>query len=299
MSKNLLLKVPVVLLTLVLLTQIILFGFLKIGDDVVLGFLSGFGLIISLVMLIGVFKGAGNKSGAIEQPKPIERVAPQHVAEKPVVTVVPEKAPTVSPDEYDMRKALANTYLILCAINGIRNLIRDENDTVRQRLDKLSSMVYYMYYSQPTLVPLRKEVENMRTYLEFQRLKMRKNLEIKYVFPNSFRRVQIQSLTLLPFLADIFRKADGRLRMDCRLNERDNVIVFEVTYSMPQDADNSSATIGGDAFERLRRRLSEKYEGRHEFSINRAASSTSIRIQIDASADSVQRQQPEDKNDEQ
>lgn len=254
-------------------------------------FVYGFSLLLVLLLLFFVFKKSDNKVVApAEAPRADvvrqQPAAPAEEPKEPAKADVGSASPdTVSQSEYDMRKAMANTYLILCAVNGIRNTIRDEHDEVRKRLDKLSNLVYYMYYSRPMLVPLRKEIENMRTYLEFQRLKMRNNLEIKYVFPQKVRRVPIQSLTLLPFLSDIFRNAGERLKLNCRLAEHEDQITFQVTYSAPQSGAADASLIGGNAFDRLRQRLNEKYEGRHEFSISRTASSTSITIVVDAHDD--------------
>lgn len=207
---------------------------------------------------------------AIEEPQQSQNVA-----------VKENSVNLISEAEYDMRKSMANTYLILCAINGIRNKIRDERSETRIRLDKLSNMIYYMYYSRTAIVPLRKEIENIRTYIEFQRLKMRNNLEIKYVLPQSNHKTQIWSLTFLPFLSDIFKNAGDQLRIECKITEHAEVIVFDLTYSTTQNGENTTSTIGSDGFERLRQRLNEKYPDKHFFILNRSLNDTSIKIQIE------------------
>jgi len=150
---------------------------------------------------------------------------------------------------------------------------------------RLSDMMRYMLYDcRKNYVPLEKDVEFLRNYLEMEK-KRYPDADIAVEIRNETRSAkEIAPLMFIPFLENAFKHGSQRVsdtgfirgHMICS----DKEVFFELFNSVWPNAPDGPTDYGGVGIENVRKRLELYYPGRHELQIRKTPEQYIVNLKI-------------------
>lgn len=163
-----------------------------------------------------------------------------------------------------------NPHFLLNTLNNIYALIAFDTDKAQQAVQELSKLLRYVLYdNQQTYVPLCKEVEFIRNYIELMRIRLSANVQMTTQFaiqPNS--QTEIAPLIFISLIENAFKHGISPTEssfIHIHLLENDSEVICEIRNSNhpKSTADKSGSGVG---LEQVSRRLEILYPGRYTWS---------------------------------
>lgn len=184
--------------------------------------------------------------------------------------------------ELKFLKSQINPHFLFNALNNIYALTVIKSDQAPDNLLKLSGMLRYMLYDcKADRVPLQKEIEYLRHFIDLHLLKDSRGLNVAVDLDESRPQLSIAPMLLIPFVENAFKhsKVEDRNKgwIKIRLKTADDHILFQVQNSVP-DGHYTKDQAGGIGLQNVRRQLELVYPGRHELRIEPGAEVYSIEL---------------------
>lgn len=192
--------------------------------------------------------------------------------------------------EFEMKflKTQINPHFLFNALNNIYALSIIKSERTPDMILKLSDMLRYtLYDSESKKVKLKREIEYMDGYIEFQKLKTDSDLNIKVDSSNCNEEFMIEPMLLIPFIENSFKHGNidnpkkGWLQVEVKT--LGPILIFKVRNSMPSIAINKDI-VGGIGVENVRKRLDILYPGRYEMKIEKTDTEFGVFLQIDTTS---------------
>ena len=187
--------------------------------------------------------------------------------------------------ELKFLKSQINPHFLFNALNNIYTLTILKSDRAPENLLKLSGMLRYMLYECRTdRVPLQKEIEYLRHFIDLHLLKDSRGLNVEADLDESRPNLSIAPMLLIPFVENAFKHskvedlAHGWIKISLRT--ADDHLLFRVQNSVPETAFTKDQE-GGIGLENVQRQLELLYPGRHELAIEPGPDTFSIALKID------------------
>ena len=182
-------------------------------------------------------------------------------------------------------KRQRNPHFLFNALNNIYALSVIKSERTPDMILKLSDMLRFtLYDSESKKVKLKREIEYIKNFIEFQKLKADTDLNIKMDSTNSNAEFMIEPLLLIPFIENSFKHGNidnpkrGWLQVD--IKTLGPILVFQVKNSLPSIAINKDV-VGGIGVENVRKRLDILYPGRYEMNIETTETEFRVFMKID------------------
>ncbi|MBK9336591.1 MAG: histidine kinase [Lewinellaceae bacterium] len=170
------------------------------------------------------------------------------------------------------------------ALNNIYTLTVIKSDQAPENLLKLSGMLRYMLYDcKADRVPLGKEIEYLRHFIDLNLLKDSRGLNVQVSLDESRPALSIAPMLLIPFVENAFKhskiedRARGWIRIE--LQTAAEHILFTVENSVPDTA-HPKDQAGGIGLNNVRRQLELLYPDQHELAIEPEADTFRIRLKL-------------------
>ena len=170
--------------------------------------------------------------------------------------------------EMKFLKSQINPHFLFNTLNNIYTLTVIKSDDAPEQLLKLSGMLRYMLYECNTdRVPLQKEVDYIRNYIDLKRLKDSRGLNIEVDLPEQTSDLQIAPLLFIPFVENAFKHSKvedlekGWIKI--RLITENRKVSLVVENSIPEN-DYTKDVVGGIGLKNIERQLELTYPDRHE-----------------------------------
>lgn len=172
--------------------------------------------------------------------------------------------------ELKLLKSQVQPHFIFNTLNNIYSYAVQKNDKTADLIYELSSFLSYgLYESKPALVPLGKEIEVIRSYIELERIRYGDRLDASVNVFDDIDSARIPPLLLLPLVENSFKHGFNStiaacwVRMDVSLIGGDLVIKIENSIGGGPPAENSEHN--GLGLKNVKRRLEIVYPDQHEF----------------------------------
>jgi hypothetical protein len=190
-------------------------------------------------------------------------------------------------NEMKFLKSQMNPHFLFNALNNIYSLSMLHSIKTPEMVLKLSAMLrYVLYESEDVKVKLGKEVDYIKNFIEFQRIKIEGIPNIHVDIDRADRMKMIEPMLLIPFVENSFKHSkiedteNGWISMT--LTTTDKELNFEVSNSVPSKkiaADKNS----GIGVENVKRRLKYLYPDKHKVDIqmNEKQYNLNLKIVID------------------
>lgn len=192
--------------------------------------------------------------------------------------------------EFEMKflKTQINPHFLFNALNNIYALSIIKSEKTPDMILKLSDMLRFtLYDSENKKVKLKREIEYINNFIEFQKLKNDSDLNIRMDASGCNEEFMIEPMLLIPFIENSFKHGNidnpkkGWLQVSVKT--LGPILVFQVCNSLPPIAINKDI-VGGIGVENVRKRLNILYPGRYEMKIDKTETEFGVFLKIDTFA---------------
>ena len=161
-------------------------------------------------------------------------------------------------------------------------LIDEENEEAIEAVELLSDLLRYQLYDINTKVTIEEEIDYLRTYIQFQRLRMTKRLQFEESFDPELTGQKIHPLLFLPLLENAFKYVGEAYWIQVSMREEGSKVCFGVSNTFNPDSleQRKGKGIGID---NLRKRLELLYPDKHELRIKKDNTRFRVELCIDLS----------------
>lgn len=188
-------------------------------------------------------------------------------------------------------KSQINPHFLFNTLNSLYALTLKKDDKAPDIVIKLSEMMRYMLYEcNEARVPLRKEINYLQNYLDLERLRQRKGIDIQLKVNGPVGNQMIAPLMLIPFLENSFKHGvnanikDGFVIATLNITPNEVHFVLENSKgsSMPGQLHGNRPS-GGIGLVNVRRRLELLYPGKYELNIRESPSTYAVHLDLELS----------------
>lgn len=172
-------------------------------------------------------------------------------------------------NELDYLKAQINPHALFNSLNTIYGHIDKNNQVARNILLQFSELLRYQLYDcGAEKVNLKMEMDYIKNYISFQRLRKDENLKVTFQVENIDEHLTIAPLLLVVLIENAFKfvsnYSDKQNRICIKIFTRGNILYssFMNTKELPQAGDNKNSN--GIGISNLKRRLELLYNNKYE-----------------------------------
>jgi len=186
--------------------------------------------------------------------------------------------------ELELLKTQLNPHFFFNTLNNIYSLVYKKSDEAPAALMKLADIMRYMLYdSKAEKVPLGKELEHLRNYLELEKLRLRDPEFVSFIAEGETSGYTIPPMLLLSFVENAFKHGKKRVPnpgIEIRLSAKGKRLRFTVTNFTLEKIPGTESSENGIGMQNTRRRLELLYPGCHDLRINRTSSKYTVSLEI-------------------
>ncbi|KAA2243782.1 histidine kinase [Chitinophaga agrisoli] len=172
--------------------------------------------------------------------------------------------------QLELLKSQVQPHFIFNTLNNIYSYAMQNNQQTAELIYRLSALLSYMLYdSRQTTIALSKELEYINNYIELEKIRYGKRLDVSFNIFDPVDHFKIPPLLLLPLVENSFKHGvssnlkDCWIRMDISLKDEWLSVKIENSYEERDYAHNGHKN--GIGLENVKKRLEILYQGKHEF----------------------------------
>ncbi|TDW96559.1 sensor histidine kinase [Dinghuibacter silviterrae] len=188
----------------------------------------------------------------------------------------------------DFLKSQINPHFLFNALNTLYGTaIQERSENTAQGIQKLGDMMRFMLFdNMQDGIPLIKEIQYMRNYIDLQKLRTQASdkIRIDTMLEEAGCQHTVAPMLLIPFVENAFKHGISLIRpswIKVSLTCTPDKVYFDVYNSVhpspEKDPEENSSGIG---LENVRQRLQLLYPGRHELSIHQSQTEYFIHLTL-------------------
>jgi len=201
-----------------------------------------------------------------------------------LMRVEQEKAKT----ELMALRSQINPHFLFNSLNSIYSLaMKGEKRTPKIILLLSDLMRYMLYETNEEFVPLKKEVQYLKNYIELQRLRTEENANVSFELAGKMDDQKIAPLIFLPFVENSFKHGikgevhGGFVNINFHISEAN--VYLDLTNNKGTVDEVEKTGLKGIGLNNARRRLELIYPGKHELDIIENDKEFQIKLKLDLS----------------
>ncbi|OHX68555.1 hypothetical protein NH26_12530 [Flammeovirga pacifica] len=195
--------------------------------------------------------------------------------------------------ELSLLKSQIQPHFLFNTLNNIYSLTLDKSDEAPDAVMKLSELMSYMLYQKETRVNLDDELYHMKNYLDLEKLRFGKRLDIQFNVNGDPTQVRVPQLLLLPFIENTFKHGVknklNQIKISLDLKICEDFITFEVEnpsidkvqlpFTLAEVSDKNNKK-GGFGLSNAKRRLGLLYDERYTLQIEDGEDKFKVTLKI-------------------
>jgi len=187
--------------------------------------------------------------------------------------------------ELTFLKSQVHPHFLFNTLNNLYALTLIKSDKTPDIVLKLSGLLDYMIYkSNDEFVPLKKELEILKSYIELEKMRYNERLELKYKIEGEVDNHRIAPLILLPFIENSFKHgaSNDRMRPNIKINLKiePDYLQLNVLNSVPGEIKRDESVSEGIGLKNVSRRLELIYPNQHKLLIKRGENQFEVDLKI-------------------
>lgn len=187
--------------------------------------------------------------------------------------------------ELKFLKSQINPHFLFNSINSIYFLIDKNNPLARQTLLQFSQLLRYQLYDcNGETIPVEKEMNYLRDYVELQQLRRDRSCEVKLRLDDSVKDFKVVPLLMIPFVENAFKHishfSHRRNIIEISANRENGSFHLQVKNSKEQKNPGAMNDAGGIGLANVKRRLELLYPGMHRLDIRDEGEEFSIHLEL-------------------
>jgi LytS/YehU family sensor histidine kinase len=154
------------------------------------------------------------------------------------------------------------------SLNTIYAMVDTSPDKAKSSIHSLSKLMRYMLYeTNMELVPLSKEIEFMKKYIDLMKLRVSNKTEVSYHFPSEETGIQIAPLLFISLVENAFKhgvSATKESKIEINMNCENKKVLFTIENTdFPKKTDDKSGS--GIGLLNIEKRLELLYPDKNSF----------------------------------
>lgn len=154
------------------------------------------------------------------------------------------------------------------SLNNIYAMVDLSPDQAKKSIHSLSKLMRYMLYdTNVEFVPLSKEIDFMKKYIDLMKLRVSDKTVVNYSFPNGETGLQIAPLLFISLIENAFKhgvSASKASEINIALSVQDTTVLFKIENdNFPKKTDDKSGS--GIGLNNLEKRLQLLYPHKYSF----------------------------------
>jgi LytS/YehU family sensor histidine kinase len=171
--------------------------------------------------------------------------------------------------ELALLKSQINPHFLFNTLNNIYSLVYTKSEEAPEAVMKFSSIMRYVLNdANAESVPLEKEIEYIRSYIELQKLRVKQQDFVSFRVEGNIDAT-IAPMLLIPFIDNAFKHGSRNHQpgIDIQLYAENHFIRFEISNYLRKHPQTTEGQISGIEVSNIRRRLELMYPNRYELAI--------------------------------
>lgn len=185
-------------------------------------------------------------------------------------------------------KSQINPHFLFNTLNNLYALTLKKSDKAPEIVLKLSEMMRYMLYEcNERRVSLHKEVNYISNYLDLERLRQGKNMEINFALNGDVGSQKIAPLMFIPFLENSFKHGLNQVSegfVNIQMDVEDTQLEMSIENSKPA-MPRINHRSGGIGLQNVQRRLDLLYPEQYELNIDNQPGKYIVHLKINLDHD--------------
>jgi two-component system, LytTR family, sensor kinase len=174
--------------------------------------------------------------------------------------------------ELSLLRSQVSPHFMFNVLNNMVALARKKSDVLEPSLIKLSSLMRYMLYeADEDKVQLEKEVEYLQSYIDLQKQRFGKNVQVNVIVHPFDDQYEIEPMLLIPFVENAFKHGTGMIEnaeINIDLKAMNQILQFNVRNKYDPESQEVRDKSSGIGLANVKRRLNLLYAKNHEISIS-------------------------------
>lgn len=185
--------------------------------------------------------------------------------------------------ELAMLKGQVHPHFLFNTLNNLYALTLSQSAKAPDVVMHLSDLLRYMLYEcSADEIPVRKEIELLRKYVELEKLRYGNRIDVSFNCIGDLNASSVAPLILFPFVENSFKYGVSKQYDACWINiymhlENDKLI-FHITNSTSEQP--AEAGVGGIGLANIKKRLELLYPGKYELHITDNAGIYSVKLKM-------------------
>lgn len=186
--------------------------------------------------------------------------------------------------ELNFLKSQINPHFLFNSLNAVYFLIDKTNADARGALHKFSAMLrYQLYEMNGDKVPIEKEIEYLKDYIDLQKLRKDENYEVTFNYAPEVKGFSIEPLLLIPFVENAFKHISHHknqlnfIRLDMGMKNGGFHFMLENSKEAMEKPASEHSGIG---LNNVKRRLDLLYPQKHQLKINNGSDAFTVDLII-------------------
>lgn len=182
-------------------------------------------------------------------------------------------------------KSQINPHFLFNTLNNLYALTLKKSDKAPEIVVKLSEMMRYMLYEcNEKWVPLYKEVNYLKNYMDLERLRQSQNVEIVFDVAGNIGNQELAPLLFIPFIENSFKHGlnntldKGFVHINLNI-ETDSIFLY-IENSKPSVPAQFHKRSGGIGLVNVKRRLDLLYPKKYELTIDDSPKKYGVSLEI-------------------
>lgn len=186
--------------------------------------------------------------------------------------------------ELNFLKLQINPHFLFNTLNSIYSQAHLKSEQTEYSILKFSQIMRYVLYDSTTeKIPLTRDLEYIRNYIDLQKLRISKNITIQYEVKGVTNDLLIAPLLLITFIENAFKHGisySSPSAIDIKIGMVGNDLTLTVGNTIIRKTGAVPETAGGVGLVNARRRLDVLYPGRYWLDISDNSSIYVVNLKI-------------------
>jgi len=206
------------------------------------------------------------------------------------LTVQKEKKELITKNvqtELQFLKNQINPHFLFNTLNNLYALTLKKSDDAPDVVLKLSDMMRYMLYEcNEKEVPLEKEIQYIKNYIELEKIRLSKNAEINISIEGEYQSTRVAPLLFIPFIENSFKHGiktslnNAFINIQFMITDQEIQFIVKNSKSDHLPGHGHARKVGGIGLVNVKKRLELIYPKTHQLEINSLPDAYEIQLNI-------------------
>ena len=195
----------------------------------------------------------------------------------------------------ELLKSQIHPHFLFNTLNNLYSLTLTQAKEAPTVVTHLSDLLRYILYEcNEKTVPLKKELEALKKYVELEKIRYGNRIDVSFVYSGEVEKVWIAPLLFLPFVENSFKHGTSKMLDQCWVNLNIHAGKDSISFNLINSVSEQKGgeTAGGIGLENVKNRLALLYPDSYELSISQAEEIFNVRLLIKIPAEATSRVYP-------